>query len=89
MTPPPIPKHVKENFNTMLKAAKNGQIAAVSAVRKEDQKPVVLVCAMQTNEDETITAVPFAVMIDGNPFELFEDPTDAKEVPPVPEAESL
>jgi hypothetical protein len=30
---------------------------------------------MQVNEDESITPVPFAVMVWGNPFEMFHDPT--------------
>ena len=63
------------NFNTLLKAASHGDLALVSAVVAADQKPAALVCAMSTNEDGTITPVPLAVMIKGNPFELFEDPT--------------
>jgi len=47
----------------------------VSAIRNVDQAPVALVCAMQHNDDDTITPVPFAAMVEGNPFELFEDPT--------------
>jgi hypothetical protein len=50
-------------------------LALVSAIRTADQQPVALVCAMQTNDDETITPVPIAVMVEGNPFDLFEDPT--------------
>ncbi len=74
-TPPKLRKGDRQNFNTLLWAADNGHLALVSAIRKADQQPVALVCAMQTNEDETITPVPFAVLVEGNPFELFEDPT--------------
>jgi hypothetical protein len=28
---------------------------------------------MQRNDDDTITPVPFAEMLSGNPFELYED----------------
>jgi hypothetical protein len=74
-TPPALLPGYRENFNTMLRAAGREDLALVSAIRKADQVPVALVCAMQRNEDDTITPVPFAVMVEGNPFELFEDPT--------------
>lgn len=73
--PPRLRRGDSHNFDTLLRAADDGALALVSAIRKADQQPVALVCAMQENEDETITPVPFAVMVEGNPFELFEDPT--------------
>jgi len=73
-TPPPIAEGYVANFNTFKRAMKNDDVALVSAIRKEDNKPVVLVCAMQLNKDGTITPVPFAMMIDGNPYEMFHDP---------------
>ncbi len=72
--PPPIADGFGTNFNTMLRAAADGNLALVSA-RYKDGRPAVLVCAMQTNPDRTITPVPFAIMVDGNPFEMFQDPT--------------
>jgi len=74
-TPPRLRKGDRANFETLLRAAGDGALALVSAVRKADQQPVALVCAMQQNDDDTITPVPFAVMVEGNPFELYEDPT--------------
>ncbi len=73
--PPKLHQADRGNFQTLLRAADDGALALVSAIRKADQQPVALVCAMQHNKDETITPVPFAVMVEGNPFELFEDPT--------------
>jgi hypothetical protein len=75
MKPPTLLRGYRANFQTMLQASDNGDLALVSAIRKADQQPVALVCAMQRNDDQTITPVPFAVMVEGNPFELFEDPT--------------
>jgi hypothetical protein len=74
-TPPKLRKGDRLNFDTLLRVANDGALALVSAIRKGDQQPVALVCAMQTNDDDTITPVPFAVMVEGNPFELFDDPT--------------
>ena len=75
MKPPRLRKGDQVNFETLLRAANDGAVALVSAIRKADQHPIALVCAMQTNDDDTITPVPFAVMVEGNPFELFDDPT--------------
>jgi hypothetical protein len=72
--PPKIAEGYGTSFNTMLRAAAGGNLALVSA-RYNDGRPAVLVCAMQTNPDKTITPVPFAIMVDGNPFEMFQDPT--------------
>ena len=74
-TPPKLRKGDRTNFQTLLRAADDGALALVSAIRKADQQPVALVCAMQHNDDDTITPVPFAVLVEGNPFELFQDPT--------------
>jgi hypothetical protein len=73
--PPRLRQGDRHNFETLLRAAEDGALALVSAIRKADQQAVALVCAMQQNGDETITPIPFAVMVEGNPFELFEAPT--------------
>ena len=74
-TPPKLAKGYRQNFQTLLDAVRNGDAALVSAIRKSDQKPVALVCAMQRNADKTMMPVPFAVLCESNPFEDFEDPT--------------
>jgi hypothetical protein len=78
--PPRLRKGDRLNFDTLLRAARHGRLALLSAIRKADQRPVALVCAMG-NDGETILPVPVAVMVEGNPFDLFEDPTllDEKE----------
>jgi hypothetical protein len=59
--PPALTEGYRHNFDTLERAWRHGDVA--------------LVCAMQQNDDDTITPVPFAVMCEGNPFEDFEDPT--------------
>lgn len=85
INPIPLTEGYRANFDTMLKAIKAGDVALVSAIRKADQAPVALVCAVDRNEDGTVTPVPFAVMCEGNPYEDFEDPTqdaDDNQQPP-------
>jgi len=74
--PPKLSKADRANFDTLQRASDAGHLALLSAIRKADDRPVALVCAMQENADGTITPVPFAVMVEGNPFELFHDPTE-------------
>ena len=75
MTPPAVTEGYKANFKMLERAFKHGDLALVSAIRKADQQPVALLCAMQTNKDKTISPIPLAEMVSGNPFELYEDPT--------------
>ena len=73
--PPPLTDGDKSNFETLARAFRNEDAALVSAIDKASREPRALVCAMHRNEDGTITPVPFAVMVWGNPFEMFHDPT--------------
>lgn len=75
-TPPPLREGDKANFATLLRAANNGDLAIVSAIRKSDNKAVALVCAMGwDNDTKQFLPAPLAVMIEGNPFDDFFDPT--------------
>ena len=74
-TPPPLTDGDKRNFGTLARAFRNEDAALVSAIDKASGEPRAWVCAMHRNEDGTITPVPFAVMVWGNPFEMFHDPT--------------
>ena len=75
MTPPSISPGYRHNFELLHKAAKHHDLCLVSAIRKADQRPVALVCAMNRDANGNYCPAPIAVMIEGNPFELFEDPT--------------
>lgn len=74
--PPALLDGHRKNFNTLRRAWRDGALALVSAIRTDAARtPVALICAMQRNPDKTITPVPFAEMVNGNPFELYHDPT--------------
>lgn len=74
LIPPPLGEPDKANFATLQRAENLGELALISTIRKADGKAVALVCAMSRNED-VIMPAPLAVMIEGDPFEDFEDPT--------------
>lgn len=71
--PGPIPPGAEANYATLRRASANGDLAAVSAIRKADGARVTLLCAMEA-DGEGWKGKPLAVMIEGDPFELFEDP---------------
>lgn len=71
---PPLNEADSKNFQTLICADTNGDLALLSAVRKFDGKPVALVCAVNRVDGNTSFS-PLAVMIEGNPFQDFEDPT--------------
>lgn len=75
VVPGPLRKADSANFDTLLRAVKAGDAVLLSAIRKRDGKQVALVCAAQPGEDDTIEMVPFAVMVEGDPYEEYEDPT--------------
>lgn len=73
-TPGPLAERDKANFETLRKACDDGNLALVPATRKSDGKQVSLVCAMGW-DGENYRPAPVAVMVEGNPYELFHDPT--------------
>src|SRR5262245_55351904 len=82
--PPALLPGYKTNFETLQTAQENGHLCLVSAIRKSDGQPVALVCAMNW-DGEFYRPVPLAVMVEGNPYELFFDPTtDREEAPTCP-----
>ena len=73
MKPPKLTEGQVLNFETLKRACLDGNLALISAIRKADQKPVALVCAMN-KDGEAYMPAPLAVLIEDNPYELFEDP---------------
>ena len=77
--PPQLTKGQRENFNTLLRAVQQGDLALISARRKRDGKPVAILCAMQRNEDGTISPVPLALQFAGEELIMNDDPIDRYE----------
>ena len=67
-------KSDKKNFATLCRAFGQGQVALVDVLRLKDRKKVAAVCAIQSNSDGTMSMTPFALMVEGDPFEEFAPP---------------
>lgn len=69
-----IPESTSKNFETLVKAVKNGDVCIMRArLRNSPDKYVTLVCSIQCEDGDEISMIPFAVMTgeDGNPFEQY------------------
>ena len=71
-----IPKYMKTNYETLLRAAENGHLALLESTRISDGEQVYLLCGVTppSEEDGIHYLTPFAEMINGNPFKLYEPP---------------
>lgn len=61
------------NFDNIRLAAKVDRLALLECRRIADGQMVAVVCAVNPNDGE-MEFVPLAVMVEGNPYELFEPP---------------
>ena len=68
-----IPEHVRQNFQTLLNAAANDDVALLECTDKQTGEPVYTIVAVTHDGDEYILA-PFAKMFDGNPYEELNPP---------------
>lgn len=70
----------KENFETLLRAARNGDLALVETKRQSNGEYVALIVAME-RERGTFRMTPLAEMVGGDPFELYKDPSTLEDDP--------
>jgi len=71
----PLTEEHKVNFQTLKLAVEYEDVSLVSAIRKSDGLPVALICAMNHLADGNVVPVPLAEMINGNPYDMYYDPT--------------
>lgn len=68
-----VQKH-KMNFETLQRAFNQNKVALVECTVKSTGNKVAVICAQNVNKDNTITFVPFAIMINENPYQILEPP---------------
>lgn len=64
----------RANFDTLSRAFDAGDVALVEVKRLSDDLPVAAICAVG-HEDGLFTLTPFAILVEGNPFELYAPPS--------------
>lgn len=70
----PVLAH-RKNFDTLKRAFANGHVALLECTFKTTGEAVAVICAMERRDDE-IGLVPFALMMNGNPYEILVPPPD-------------
>ena len=70
-----IPPGHKANFETLLRAARDGRLSLMECTCAKTGEPRYVICAVQGEIGGTITMVPFGHMFEGdNPFENYLPP---------------
>ena len=68
----------KHNFETMLAAARNGDLALVECTDAKTGEIVIAVCIMIDHTDGSTDIMPVAKMFNGNPYEELIPPLDTE-----------
>lgn len=63
----------KTNFNTMLRAGRNGDLALMECTDAVTGNSVTVICMVGRDKDEFVMT-PVAKMFDGNPYEEVRSP---------------
>jgi hypothetical protein len=69
-----IPKGHKQNFNTLVDAFKNGDVALMECQLSATGETVAVICAANRMPDGEIEFAPFGMLFNGNPYELLNPP---------------
>jgi hypothetical protein len=64
----------KENFETLRRAFKYGDVALLECEEVATGEKVAVICCKQEQNDGTIVFIPFAKFFNGNPCEMLRPP---------------
>ncbi len=68
-----IPKAFKKNFETLLAAAKNGDLALLECEDAVTKEPRYVICAVGRDSGEYVMT-PFGHLCEKNPYEAYIPP---------------
>ncbi len=73
-----IPDYARTNFNTLLRAASDGNLALMECLDAETGKPRYVICAVGRAEDGDYMMTPFGHLADQDPYDAYlpPDPDD-------------
>lgn len=64
-----IGQSYRTNFDTIRRAAENGDLCLLEVYERTTGKPAVMLCAGFTDENDEVNLIPLAQMLEGNPYE--------------------
>lgn len=68
-----IPDYARANFETLLRAAQNGDLALMECTDSASGSPRYVMCAVGRTEGDT-HFTPFGHLAEGNPYEAYVPP---------------
>ena len=68
-----IPEHARANFQTLLRAAADGNLALLECADAETGAARYVICAVGRDGGEFLFT-PFGHLADGNPYEAYRPP---------------
>ncbi len=71
-----IPDHAQANFQTLLRAAENGDLALMECADALTGEPRYVICAVG-REGSDFLFTPFGHLADGNPYEAYVPPSES------------
>lgn len=71
-----ITKSLQKNFDTLVRACRNGDVCLIECKDAMTKKPVMTVCAVNRLKNDMIDTVPVAKLFDGNPYEELISPLE-------------
>jgi hypothetical protein len=69
-----IPDYLRRNFDTLLSAAENGDLALMEGTDAATGQPRYILAAAQREPDGSVQFVPFGHLSSGNPYEEYLPP---------------
>ncbi|TPN37947.1 hypothetical protein FKO01_06830 [Mesorhizobium sp. B2-3-3] len=72
-----IPDHARSNFQTLLRAASDGNLALMECADAKTGQPRYVICAVGRDGGDYLFT-PFGHLVDGNPYDAYlpPDPND-------------
>ena len=75
-----IPDHARANFETLLRAAAEGNLALMECADALTGEPRYVMCTVGRDGAEFVFT-PFGHLADGNPFDVYLPPSDSRTDP--------
>lgn len=73
-----IPDHARANFETLLRAAKSGDLALMECTDAASGEPRYVICAVGRDRADYMFT-PFGHLADGNPYDAYLPPNAGDE----------
>ncbi len=79
-----IPDHISKNFQTLLRAAADGNLALMECTDAISAEPRYVICAVGRDGADFVFT-PFGHLADGNPYDAYLPPSEPQSDHPQPD----